>query len=138
MNTQKCDACGGSGVLVSAAYLHDDYDVSFDADHISRCDTCEQYAGDLEAAREVARQQLGGCWLVWATNLEGYLPSTEQSHIFVRSTPGDAACLQLEMLRGMESESDIPNVLVHVEFIERGEPNELLLDRLIELDYSGN
>lgn len=125
-----CGTCGGTGILIGALYLNDELD-SFDADQIARCDTCERYEGDLEAATALAQQQRYGAWLVWAGDLRGGLPATEQPNIFVRSTPGDAACLQLAILNEQQEEAEVPAVLAHVTFIEQGAPDNTLRAKLL-------
>lgn len=114
-----CDTCNGTGILIGSLYLNDGLD-SFDADQIARCDTCQRFAGDVEAAVALAQQQRYGAWVVWAGSLHGGLPATEEPTIFVRATPGDAACLQLALLSEQQSEPATPTVLAHVTFVEQG------------------
>lgn len=114
-----CDTCGGSGVLIGHLYTYDNMR-SFDADQIARCDICQQFNGDLEAAEALAQQQRHGAWVVWAGDLSGGLPATEEPNIFVRTSPNDAACLQLALLSRNQSEPEVPEVLAHVKYIKQG------------------
>jgi hypothetical protein len=108
--------CGGTGVLWGSIDVHDGAD-SFDADHVVRCDSCAIVANDLDAAKFLAACQSG--WVVHATDFDENLCATENSYIYVRTSPADAACAQLAILNDLQDDPEIPSVLVHVEFIEQ-------------------
>lgn len=46
--TPPCEACGGSGIIESRK---SGCACGLEADHVERCDTCERYTSDIDAAR---------------------------------------------------------------------------------------
>ncbi len=117
-----CEPCGGTGYLIGASYEYKDNPPDA-ADNIARCDTCQKYWGDKEAMLELCAMQPHGSWAVWATDLNGFLTSTEDSHMYLRSSPGDAASLQLWLLNLSinDDEPEVPQWIVHVLFVPEKE-----------------
>lgn len=120
--TTPCDQCKNTGILFEHLYLYesDPEWLSFSADHVTRCDECTKYNGDLEAARALASQSRHGCWMVWAENYDGRLPATEKSNIYVRNDPATVATVMQGIMRDSEDEFGIPLAIPKMEFVKQG------------------
>lgn len=58
-NPEVCPICRGAGYLLDQGYGYSH--VPFDSVPVQRCDACDRYPGDIEAATAAAKD-LGTCW----------------------------------------------------------------------------